>query len=279
MTPVSITLFLPHGEPMGIRVIEISGHTLTGLVVPRILFHEFKNRDEYKRTGVYILVGANDDTSDITLYVGEADPAGPRLEAHIKNKDFWSYAIIFTAQGNGMNKAHVQHLESRLHTLAANAKKCTLDNGNAPTLPTLKESQRAEAEGYLDDILLCLPILGADYFSMPPKKTQSTVEFSIKARGITALGYESTTGFIVQKGSQAAITTAKIRTLVKDTRERLIKQSVLVDKGEYYELLQDFEFNSPSLAGACMIGGQCNGRKMWKTTDGKTLKQIQDARD
>jgi len=278
MAPVSITLFLPLGEPMGIRVIEISGHTLTGLVVPRILFNDFKKRDEYKRTGVYILVGANDDSSDTKLYVGEADPAGARLEAHIKNKDFWSYAIIFTAQGNGMNKAHVQYLESRLHTLAANAKKCTLDNGNAPTLPTLKESQRAEADGYLDDILLCLPILGADYFSMPPKKTQSTVEFSIKARGITAIGYESTNGFIVQKGSHAAKTTAKIRTLVKETRDRLIKQSVLENKGEYYELLQDFAFNSPSLAGACMIGGQCNGRKMWKTKDGKTLKQVQDAR-
>lgn len=278
MSPVSITLFLPHGEPMGIRVIEISGHTLTGLVVPRILFHEFKKREEYKRTGVYILMGANDDSADTKLYVGEADPVGQRLEAHIKNKDFWSYVIIFTAQGNGLNKAHVQYLESRLHTLAANAKKCTLDNGNSPTLPTLKESHQADAEGYLNDILLCLPILGTDYFSMPPKKTQSTVEYSISARGVTAFGYESTTGFIVQKGSKAAITTVKIRTLVKNTRDRLVKQSVLVERGDCYELLQDFEFNSPSLAGACMIGGQCNGRKMWKTKDGKTLKEIQDDR-
>lgn len=278
MSSVSITLFLPNGEPTGIRVIEISGHTLTGVVVPRIFFHEFKKREEYKRTGVYILVGANDDAAEAKLYVGEADPAGPRLEAHIKNKDFWSYAIIFTAQGNGLNKAHVQYLESRLHTLAANAKKCMLDNGNAPTLPTLKESQQAEAEGYLDDILLCLPILGADYFSLPPKKTKTTVEFSITARGITACGYESANGFIVQKGSQAAKSTAKIRTLVKNTRDRLIRQSVLEDRGDSYELKQDFEFNSPSLAGACMIGGQCNGRIMWKTKDGKTLKAIQEAR-
>jgi hypothetical protein len=278
MPPTLITLFLPNGDPTGLKVIEISGHTLTGLVIPRIILQDFKNRDEYKRTGVYILVGPSEDSSDTRIYVGEADPVGPRLESHIKNKDFWSHAIVFTAHGNGLNKAHVEHLESRLHKLASQAKRCLLDNGNAPALPTLSEMQKAAAENYLNDILLCLPILNTDFFSTPTKKTASTVEYTIKARGVTASGYESANGFIVQSGSHAAKTAVQIRDLVQKTRDRLIHQKVLVDKTTHYELTQDYEFNSPSLAGACMIGGQCNGRVMWKTSSGQTLRQIQESR-
>lgn len=278
MTPTLINLFLPDGEPAGLKVINISGRTLTGIVVPRILFQEFKKRDEYGRTGVYILVGANEDTADTRIYVGEADPVGPRLESHVKNKDFWTYAIAFTAQGSGLHKAHVEHLESRLHTLASQAKRCVLDNGNAPALPTLNEMQKAEAEGYLNDVLLCLPILNADYFSTLPKKTKSTVVYSLTARGVTSHGYESANGFIVQQGSQAAKKSVQVRDIVLRTRAHLIKQGVLLDKGTYYELTQDYEFNSPSLAGASMIGGQCNGRVMWKTKSGQTLKQIQESR-
>lgn len=278
MTPTLINLFLPDGDPAGLRVINISGRTLTGTVVPRILFQEFKKRSEYHRTGVYILVGANEDTSDTRIYVGEADPVGPRLETHVKTKDFWTYAIAFTAQGSGLHKAHVEHLESRLHTLASQAKRCVLDNGNAPALPTLNEMQKAEAEGYLNDILLCLPILNADYFSTLPKRTRSTVVYSLKARGVTSHGYESANGFIVQQGSQAAKKTVQVRDLVQRTRDHLIKQGVLADKGTHYELTQDYEFNSPSLAGAAMTGGQCNGRIMWKTKSGQTLKNIQESR-
>ena len=156
MTPTLINLFLPDGEPAGIRVISISGRTLSGIVVPRILFQEFKKREEYDRTGVYILVGANEETADTRIYVGEADPVGPRLESHVRNKGFWTHAIAFTAQGSGLHKAHVEYLESRLYTLASQAKRCVLDNGNAPALPTLNEMQKAEAEGYLNEMLMHL---------------------------------------------------------------------------------------------------------------------------
>lgn len=278
MTPTLINLFLPDGEPAGLRVISISGRTLSGIVVPRILFPKFKKREEFDRTGVYVLVGANEDTADTRIYVGEADPVGPRLETHVKNKGFWTHAIAFTSQGDGLHKAHVEYLESRLHKLAAQAKRCVLDNGNAPALPTLNEMQQAEAEGYLNDVLLCLPILNADYFTTLPKRTNSTVVYSIKARGVEACGYESANGFIVQQGSRAAKSSAQVRDLVLKTRDHLIKQGVLADKGAHFELTQDYEFNSPSLAGAAMTGGQCNGRIMWKTKSGQTLKQIQESR-
>ena len=38
----------------------------------------------------------------------------------------------------------------------------------------------------------------------------------------------------------------------------------------------DYEFTSPSLAGAVVCGGASNGLVNWKTKAGKTLKEIEE---
>ena len=73
-------------------------------------------------------IGPSHDSSLPTIYVGEGDPVKSRLDSHHSNKDFWTWAIFFTAKDNSLNKAHVQYLESRLHQLAKDAKQSRLDN-------------------------------------------------------------------------------------------------------------------------------------------------------
>jgi hypothetical protein len=74
-------------------------------------------------------------------------------------KAFWKKAVFFTAEGGRLNKAHVQHLESRLIALAHEAGLVELDNGNQPTTPALSEEEYASAENFLREILLMLPLL------------------------------------------------------------------------------------------------------------------------
>ncbi len=59
--------------------------------------------------------------------------------------------------------------------------------------------------------------------------------------------------------------------------DRLMEQGVLVDAGEFLELAQDYEFNSPSTAAGVMLGRSANGRIEWKDRDGRTLRGIQEA--
>ena len=51
----SVRIFVPSGEPEGLRIIEKSNWTGLGLVFPRSLFAEVRHRKELNRTGVYIL--------------------------------------------------------------------------------------------------------------------------------------------------------------------------------------------------------------------------------
>jgi hypothetical protein len=153
--PYSIKVFLPGGDPDGLRIIEKSNWSGVGLVVPRSLFGEGKQRKELGRTGVYVLVGPPEESGLPRVYVGEGDPIRPRLEQHAAKKDFWTTCIAFTSKDENLNKAHVQCLEARLIALATEAKRCVLDNGNVPALPSLSEADAADAEGFLAEALLC----------------------------------------------------------------------------------------------------------------------------
>ena len=127
--PYSIRIFLPGGDPEGLRTIEKSNWSGCGLVIPRALLAEAKGREELKRTGVYVLLGPPEESGLPRVYIGEGDPVGPRLESHAAKKDFWTTAIAFTSKDGNLNKAHVQYLESHLISLAAAAKRSVLENG------------------------------------------------------------------------------------------------------------------------------------------------------
>lgn len=135
--PFSIKLFVPDGDPEGLRTVEKSLWTGIGVVFNRTNYKKAAQRPEFDRTGVYVLVGASEDSSLPTIYVGEGDPVRDRLSQHYVKKEFWDWAVFFVTKDHSLNKAHVQRLEWRLVELARQAKTCRLDNHVVPAPPTL----------------------------------------------------------------------------------------------------------------------------------------------
>ena len=78
----SVRIFVPSGEPEGLRVIEKSNWTGQGLVFPRPLFAKVRSREELNRTGVYVLWGPGRSGQLPLAYVGEGDVLLPRLDSH-----------------------------------------------------------------------------------------------------------------------------------------------------------------------------------------------------
>lgn len=202
----------------------------------------------------------------------------PRLEQHAKNKDFWTHVLVFTSKDQNLNKAHVQHLEARLVALAAEAKRCELDNGNVPQRPALSEADVADAEGFLADMLLCLPVVGVTFFERSRAAAEGRRALTLKARGIEARGYDGPGGFVVLAGSEAAKTeTASIHGYLTALRATLLKNGILEDAGATYRVAQDYTFSSPSNASGVLLGRASNGRTAWKDDRGRSLKEIQVA--
>ena len=283
-TPFSLRIFVADGDPDGLRIVDKSNWIGKALVFPRALLPQVKARPELAQTGVYLLLGPRPDGEGDMLYVGEGDPIRPRLESHYAQKDFWTRAIGFTTTTAGqLNKAHVQFLESRLIALARAAKRMPLDNANQPAEPSLSEADRADMEVFLGHMLGMLPVLGVHAFEQAPKApaVKAGPVLSCKGKGVQATGYEASQGFVVRAGSQAVVDSAPsmaqhVRGMF-DLRQELISNGVLAMQGGLFQFTQDYTFSAPSTAAAVVLGRSANGRVEWKASDGRTLKEIQEA--
>ncbi len=211
------------------------------------------------------------------VYIGEGDPIRPRLEQHAAKKDFWTSCIAFSSKDENLNKAHVQYLEARLVALASAAKRCILDNGNAPALPSLSEADAADAEGFLAEVLLCFPVLGLNVFTGTATAAPGRT-LHLSAKGVAAQGAETAEGFVVRAKSGAVTSEApSCPAWVKQLRGALVQNGVLATSGDAYVFTQDYVFASPSAAACAVLGRSANGRTEWTTKDGKTLKALQGA--
>jgi len=276
--PYSIKIFLPHGDPDGLRVIGKSNWTGTGVVFNRTAYQEAARRPEIAKTGVYILVGPSEDSSLPTVYIGEGDPIKPRLDSHYANKDFWTWAVFFTAADGSLNKAHVKHLEYRLVELAKAAKQANLDNVQSPQPPTLAEAELADTESFLADMLGIFPLLGLSVFEAKTATARGKTLLFLHGTGVEAQGYEASQGFVVRKDSKAKAHAAPSSSDgVIRLRNDLIKQEVLTIQDGIYAFTQDYVFNSPSLAASVILGRSANGRIEWKDRSGTTLKTLQSS--
>lgn len=163
--PFTIRIFVPDGDPEGVRIIDRMNWTGLGIVFPRSKWQEVKQRSEFIRTGVYILVGYKGQDDDLpTLYIGQADGVKNRIEFHYQSKDFWDWGIVFVSNSGGLNRAHVTWLEHALVDRATKTKRCHLDNGNIPQEPAFTEAEKADTKGFLKEIFQILPLVGLRAF-------------------------------------------------------------------------------------------------------------------
>lgn len=276
LRPFSIKIFVPDGDPDGLRIVEKSNWTGIGVVFNRTNYKQVFSRPEFDRTGVYVLIGDSEDSALSTIYVGEGDPVKDRLNQHYGKKDFWDWAVFFVTKDGSLNKAHFKYLESRLLELAKAAKQCKLDNAQPSLAPTLSEADTADAETYLLDVLSIFPLLGLGVFEKTSTSPEPRTMYYIEAKGITARGYEDPKGFVVCEGSQVFDDeTPSIPHNATTLRRDLVQQGVIGTEKVPWMFTQDHAFNSPSTAAAVVQGRSANGRTDWKTKDGTTLKQLQ----
>lgn len=279
MAGATIRIFLVDGTPLGPRTLEKSNWYGRALDFPRVEWPRVKGRPELSRPGVYILRGSDADGLPV-VYVGQADELRRRIDQHQAGpsaKGFWTRCVAFHNLSDGFNNAHVRRIEARLIARGHEAKRATIENGNQPIGPTLSEADESEADTFFDEMLVLLPLLDVDAFTLPSVAPSiSTPELRLRARGIEASGSETPDGFVVRAGSRAAIDPVRsIPEYARKRREDLVRRSVLVPEGTSLRLTQDYAFESPSTAASVMLGRSANGRAEWKDATGRALKDLQ----
>jgi len=274
MKPTTIKLFLVNGSPDGLRTAELSNWSGKAVAAPRSQLDQLLSRQEVDNPGVYILLGFDEEDRQL-VYIGEAERVRTRLKQHV-SKDFWQSAIVFISKDENLTKAHIKFLEGELIGRLQEAGRAILQNSQSSGAK-LPESDKADMDGFLEQILQLLPILGLTAFRPVRPSRAATKEEVLHCRikGLEATGNRTESGFVIYKDSQAVLTHRKSAKYSKRGREKLIADKIMVPSGEHLVFIRDVEFSSPSAAAAAVRGGASNGLTNWKDSKGRTLKDIE----
>ena len=303
----SIRIFLADGGVTGIRHGEIVNWTGQAIACPRTRFTELREWAEAKRPGIYFLFGADDESGQDSVYIGEAEIVFDRLCSHISGKDFWNELVAFTSKDDNLTKAHVRYLESRLVTLANRAGRYAIENSASPQLPSLPRADRDAMEEFIGGIQTLLGVLGhrvleplverapapttrEEAFSRQPSiQTESkqsdnlllmppqSQTFELRVSNLVATAVRTDEGLVILANSEAASAVKNSLSVgYRALRERLVSSGILIGNGAKLKFSRDQLFRSPSQAAAVVVGYSINGRDNWRTPSGVSFTDFEN---
>ena len=287
----SLELFFVDGRPDGLLTAEVFNWTGSVIRTPRTQIKEALGLHGARNTGVYVLLGQNDDGP--LAYIGEAEDIGDRLRQHVAGKDWWETAVLITTSADALHKAHVKYLESRLVETARDVGHTALENGNTPARSSLNPAAIANMESFLDVLGIVLPAIGVELFvdkkrqSPPLRMVQDTTdgvpvfEMFLSRSDISASARLEKGEMIVLAGSQARSSWNGDRTEKTSywkLHDELLQSGILRADGNETVFTEDFAFSSPSAASATVAGRSANGRRAWKhSATGQTFAEWEEA--
>ena len=277
MRPQTIQIFLPAGDPRGVRVAEITTRIVRVIEVPRSQLADFLKMPEAQQVGVYFLMGELSEAGLPRAYIGQSGNVGNRLAQHNQNKDFWNRALVVISLTNSLTQTHALFLEWFAIAEATKAGRYSLENGSTGSQPYTPPPLQADCHEIHETAATLLATLGQPIFEPLTGQTVSGSKapdlFYCKGPDAKAVGEFTSEGFVVYKDSTARI---EIVASIKGTsqerfREQLVTDGVLAQSGDHYVFTRDHLFSSPSMAAIAVLGRSANGWLEWKTEQGQTL--------
>jgi len=277
--PKTIQIYLPGGDPRGIRVAEITTRIVQVHEVPRSLLPEFLAMPESDQVAVYFLVGEGDDGGEPRVYVGQSGDLRARLSQHHKQKDFWERVLVMVSRTDSLTQTHALFLEWHCMQAIQKAGRFVAENGNKGVRPHTPAPLEADCFEIFETGHMLLATLGYPLFDAVAKSTAGTGDdqpFFCKSSGADGRGMYTSDGFVVLKGSRGRkdIVTSLVGTTSAAHRESLTETGVLAVDGEMLVFTRDHLFRTPSGAAIALMGRTANGWLEWKSKEGVTLDAL-----
>jgi hypothetical protein len=280
-TPKTIQIYLPAGDPRGIRVAEITTRIVRVIEVPRSLLTEFLAMPEAGQVAVYLLFGGSDaaNQEERKVYIGQTGDLRARLADHNKKKEFWERALVLVSLTNSLTQTHGLFLEWLCLQKAREARRYQDENGNGGSRPYTPPPLEADCMEIFDTARTLVATLGYPVFT-PVREARTQEErrvYRCIGTGADGQGLYTAEGFVVLEGSVGRVSNVPSiqGTSAERFRARLIETGIVRLDGDRTVFVRDHLFGSPSMAAMALLGRTANGWEMWKAEDGKTLGQVE----
>ena len=278
--PRTIQIYLPSGDPRGLRVATLTTNIVQVIEVPRALLDEFLILPEAQRVGVYFLIGDNEASQTSSVYVGQSGALGERLVSHNKTKEFWSRALVVISLTNNLTQTHALFLEWLSIKLANETARYSVENGNTGSKPYTPAPLEADCHDIFETMRMLLATLGQPIFEPLSKPKELAEEandlFFCTYAGTDAAGEYTEEGFVVLKGSKGRVemTPSMVKMGSDKRRLALIADGTVAIEDGVTVFQKDVLFKTPSGASDMVTGASTNGWVLWKTKGGKTLDEL-----
>lgn len=277
--PKTIQIFLPSGEPTGIRIAEITTRIVQLIEVPRKRLPEFFKMAESTQVGVYFLVAAPDDDSVPRVYIGQTGDLRGRLAEHDNKKDFWERALVLVSRTHSLTQTHTLFLEWLSIDTTRKVGRYGDLNGNAGSRPYTPAPLEADCREIFETGHTLLATLGYPLFVPLPQadeKSSTDELFYCRSGGVDGKGLYTTEGFVVLAGSvgRRQHVPSIQGTSDANRRDQLISDGVMKVEGDTVVFTRDHLFRSPSMAAVALLGRTANGWLEWKDGAGQTLDAV-----
>ena len=272
----TIQIFLPSGDPQGIRQAEITTRIVRLIEVPRALLKDFLAMPESDGGAVYFLFGDAGEFAKPQVYIGQTTDLKKRLVKHQKEKDFWQRAVVMLSRAESLTTTHSLYLERLCILRAREADRYVVENDTNGNKLNTTRPMEAECEELFETGETLMATLGFPLFEKPAKPIAGADLYFCTASGSDARGQYTSEGMAVLKGSKAR---GQVTDSFKDKgfhalRKQLEAAGVLKPMGDQLVFTQDYVFKSPSAAAAIVAGNNMNGWLSWKNPAGKTLDAV-----
>ena len=289
--PRTVQLFLMDGSPKGRIKSSLDNWVGKVYLIPRTMVAESDERTELKQSGIYLLFGADDETGEERLYVGQArerkngNGVLGRVQEHLKSesKNYFTHAILIIDSDNSFGPTEICYLENVFYEQAQSAGRVRVVNSNIPSPGNVTEEKQAALDEFIATAKILIGSLGYHAFDTVDdgkSATQDRTETSppsvepllfLDSAGATGQGRQTNDGFVVLEGAQLRQQVkASMPELAHKNRERLADRI-----NERFELTRDTLFPSPSAASSFLVGASTSGKVYWKTKDGITLRELE----
>jgi hypothetical protein len=271
----TIQIFLPDGNPRGVRIAEFTSRTVQVVLFPRAQLDYAYGRQELANVGLYFLTGDGESSNLPQLYIGEAEDCAARLKQQNKVRDWWISALVCVSKTAGFTKSHVKYLEWYCHQEAEAAGRFKLDNSTVPTKSYVSEPMAADLMDHFDTIRILTSTLGYPLFEKIQKPNQGDI-LTCKGKKALARGEYTEDGLVIfAKSTSNRLEATSIHSYVSAARQRLIDHGILeILDEETLGFTKDQIFPSPSQAAAVVLARNANGWTEWKYPDGRTLDEV-----
>lgn len=275
-TPKTIQIFLPGGDPRGIRIAEITTRIVQVIEVPRSLLQDFLKMPECGQVALYFLFGDADEGADPKVYIGQTGDLRARLVNHNQNKDFWQRVLVLISRTNSLTQTHALFLEWFCLQATRKAGRYIDENGNSGSKPHTPAPLEADCREIFDTGSTLLATLGHPLFDPVVAPLPDQEVFTCTSAGTDCRGLYTPEGFVVLKGSvgRRASVPSIVGTSDERFRQRLVDAGIMREVGDTVVFEKDHLFSSPSMALIALLGRTANGWKEWKGKDGASLDEL-----